>query len=213
MPTSLENYDDIKKEVISLYRELLQTSKENEFLKQMNEQTLEALNHLSISDEEKSKALIAIHTATTEQTLTKTFEQALLIINAGAKLPKEVEELDAKIDLIQEQKIEVNASVLDRNAKRGPEVTILGKQALLIDEQIKKLKKDIEYVDAQKNAMLEQVDDNKIIKAMDSMGETIGTLGNGGIKVPQKLFEVYLEQNQILTGIEKTGDTTLTKIK
>lgn len=213
MPTSLENYDDIKKEVISLYRELLQTSKENEFLKQMNEQTLEALNHLSISDEEKSKALIAIHTATTEQTLTKTFEQALLIINAGAKLPKEVEELDAKIDLIQEQKIEVNASVLDRNAKRGPEVTILGKQALLIDEQINKLKKDIEYVDAQKDAMLEQVDDNKIIKAMDSMGETIGTLGNGGIKVPQKLFEVYLEQNQILTGIEKTGDTTLTKIK
>ena len=212
MPTALENYDDIKKEVISLYGELLQTSKENEFLKQMNQQTLDALNYLSISDEEKSKALIAIHTATTEQTLTKTFEQALLIINAGVKLPKEVEELDAKIDLIQEQKTEVNASVLDRNAKRGPEVTILGKQALLIDEQINKLKKDIEYVDAQKGAMLEQVDDNKIIKAMDSMGETIGTLGNGGIKVPQKLFEVYLEQNQKLTGIAKTGDTTLTKL-
>ena len=212
MPTSLENYDDIKKEVISLYGELLQTSKENEFLKQMNEQTLEALNYLSISDEEKSKALIAIHTATTEQTLTKTFEQALLIINAGAKLPKEVEELDAKIDLIQEQKIEVNASVLDRNAKRGPEVTILGKQALLIDEQINKLKKDIEYVDSQKDAMLEQVGDNKIIKAMDSMGETIATLGNGGIKVPQKLFEVYLKQNQILTGISEAGDTTLTKL-
>ncbi len=212
MPTSLENYDDIKKEVISLYGELLQTSKENEFLKQMNEQTLEALNYLSISDEEKSKALIAIHTATTEQTLTKTFEQALLIINAGAKLPKEVEELDAKIDLIQEQKTEVGESILDRQSKRGPEVTILGKQALLIDEQINKLKKDIEYVTAQKDAMLEQVDDNKIIKAMDSMGETIGTLGNGGIRVPTKLFEVYLEQNQILTGIDKAGDTTLGKI-
>lgn len=212
MPTSLENYDDIKKEVISLYGELLQTSKENEFLKQMNEQTLEALNYLSISDEEKSKALIAIHTATTEQTLTKTFEQALLIINAGAKLPKEVEELDAKIDLIQEQKTEVGESILDRQSKRGPEVTILGKQALLIDEQINKLKKDIEYVGSQKDAMLEQVGDNKIIKAMDSMGETIATLGNGGIRVPQKLFEVYLEQNQVLTGINKAGDTTLTKL-
>ena len=212
MPTSLENYDDIKKEVISLYGELLQTSKENEFLKQMNEQTLEALNYLSISDEEKSKALIAIHTATTEQTLTKTFEQALLIINAGAKLPKEVEEMDAKIDLIQEQKTEVGESILDRQSKRGPEVTILGKQALLIDEQINKLKKDIEYVDSQKEAMLEQVGDNKIIKAMDSMGETIATLGNGGIRVPQKLFEVYLEQNQVLTGINKAGDTTLTKL-
>ncbi len=212
MPTSLENYDDIKKEVISLYGELLQTSKENEFLKQMNEQTLEALNYLSISDEEKSKALIAIHTATTEQTLTKTFEQALLIINAGAKLPKEVEEMDAKIDLIQEQKTEVGESILDRQSKRGPEVAILGKQALLIDEQINKLKKDIEYVGSQKDAMLEQVGDNKIIKAMDSMGETIATLGNGGIRVPQKLFEVYLEQNQKLTGINKAGDTTLTKL-
>ena len=212
MPTSLENYDDIKKEVISLYGELLQTSKENEFLKQMNEQTLEALNSLSISDAEKSKALIAIHTATTEQTLTKTFEQALLIINTGVKLPKEVEEMDAKIDLIQEQKTEVGESILDRQSKRGPEVTILGKQALLIDEQINKLKKDIEYVDSQKDAMLEQVGDNKIIKAMDSMGETIATLGNGGIKVPQKLFEVYLEQNQVLTGINKAGDTTLTKL-
>ena len=212
MLTSLENYDDIKKEVISLYGELLQTSKENEFLKQMNEQTLEALNYLSISDEEKSKALIAIHTATTEQTLTKTFEQALLIINTGVKLPKEVEEMDAKIDLIQEQKTEVGESILDRQSKRVPEVTILGKQALLIDEQINKLKKDIEYVDSQKDAMLEQVDDNKIIKAMDSMGETIATLGNGGIRVPQKLFEVYLEQNQVLTGINKAGDTTLTKL-
>lgn len=212
MLTSLENYDDIKKEVISLYGELLQTSKENEFLKQMNEQTLEALNYLSISDEEKSKALIAIHTATTEQTLTKTFEQALLIINTGVKLPKEVEEMDAKIDLIQEQKTEVGESILDRQSKRGPEVAILEKQALLIDEQINKLKKDIEYVDAQKDAMLEQVDDNKIIKAMDSMGETIATLGNGGIRVPQKLFEVYLEQNQVLTGIDKSGDTTLTKL-
>lgn len=212
MLTSLENYDDIKKEVISLYGELLQTSKENEFLKQMNEQTLDALNGLSISDAEKSKALIAIHTATTEQTLTKTFEQALLIINTGVKLPKEVEEMDAKIDLIQEQKTEVGESILDRQSKRGPEVTILGKQALLIDEQINKLKKDIEYVDAQKDAMLEQVDDNKIIKAMDSMGETIATLGNGGIRVPQKLFEVYLEQNQVLTGINKAGDTTLTKL-
>lgn len=212
MPTALENYDDIKKEVISLYDELLQTSKENEFLKQMNQQTLDALNYLSISDAEKSKALIAIHTATTEQTLTKTFEQALLIINTGVKLPKEVEEMDAKIDLIQEQKTEVGESILDRQSKRGPEVTILGKQALLIDEQINKLKKDIEYVDAQKDAMLKQVDDNKIIKAMDSMGETIGTLGNGGIRVPQKLFEVYLEQNQKLTGITKTGDTTLSKL-
>lgn len=212
MPTSLENYDDIKKEVISLYGELLQTSKENEFLKQMNEQTLEALNGLSISDAEKSKALIAIHTATTEQTLTKTFEQALLIINTGVKLPKEVEEMDAKIDLIQEQKTEVGESILDRQSKRGPEVTILGKQALLIDEQINKLKKDIEYVGSQKDAMLEQVGDNKIIKAMDSMGETIATLGNGGIRVPQKLFEVYLEQNQKLTGINKAGDTTLSKL-
>ena len=212
MVTALETYDDIKEEVKKLYGELLAVSEDNEFLKKMNEQTVKSLNDLSISDEEKAKVLITIHTNTTEQTLTKTFDQALIIIDKGAKLAKELEEMDAKIDLIQEQKTEVGEAILDRQLKRTPEVTILNKQALLIDEQINKLKKDIDYIDAQKDAMIEQVADNKIIKAMDSMGETIGTLGNGGIRVPTKLFEVYLEQNQMLTNISKAGDTTLTKL-
>lgn len=212
MATLLTNYDEIKDEVKKLYAELLTVSKENEFLKEMNKQTIDSLNGLCISDEEKAKALIAIHSSTTEQTISKTFEQALLIIDKASKLPKEMEEMDAKIDLLQEQKSEVNQAVLDRQAKRQPEVNILIKQELLTQEQINKLKKDIEYVESQKNAMLEQVIDNRTIKAMDSIGETIGTLGNGGIKVPQKLFEVYLEQNQILTGISKTGDTTITKL-
>lgn len=212
MVTALETYDDIKEEVKKLYGELLAVSEGNEFLKKMNEQTVKSLNDLSISDEEKAKVLIAIHTNTTEQTLTKTFDQALIIIDKGAKLAKELEEMDAKIDLIQEQKTEVGEAILDRQLKRTPEVTILNKQALLIDEQINKLKKDIDYIDAQKDAMIEQVADNKIIKAMDSMGETIGTLGNGGIRVPAKLFEVYLEQNQMLTDISRVGDTTLTKL-
>lgn len=212
MATLLTNYDEIKDEVKKLYAELLTVSKENEFLKEMNKQTIDSLNGLCISDEEKAKALIAIHSSTTEQTISKTFEQALLIIDKASKLPKEMEEMDAKIDLLQEQKSEVNQAVLDRQAKRQPEVNILTKQELLTQEQINKLKKDIEYVESQKNAMLEQVIDNRTIKAMDSIGETIGTLGNGGIRVPQKLFEVYLEQNQILTGISKTGDTTITKL-
>lgn len=212
MATLLTNYDEIKDEVKKLYAELLTVSKENEFLKEMNKQTIDSLNGLCISDEEKAKVLIAIHSSTTEQTISKTFEQALLIIDKASKLPKEMEEMDAKIDLLQEQKSEVNQAVLDRQAKRQPEVNILTKQELLTQEQINKLKKDIEYVESQKNAMLEQVIDNRTIKAMDSIGETIGTLGNGGIRVPQKLFEVYLEQNQILTGISKAGDTTITKL-
>lgn len=212
MATLLTNYDEIKDEVKKLYAELLTVSKENEFLKEMNKQTIDSLNGLCISDEEKAKALIAIHSSTTEQTISKTFEQALLIIDKASKLPKEMEEMDAKIDLLQEQKSEVNQAVLDRQAKRQPEVNILTKQELLTQEQINKLKKDIEYIESQKNAMLEQVIDNRTIKAMDSIGETIGTLGNGGIRVPQKLFEVYLEQNQILTGISKAGDTTITKL-
>ena len=212
METLLTNYDQIKDEVKKLYAELLTVSKENEFLKEMNKQTIDSLNGLCISDEEKAKALIAIHSSTTEQTISKTFEQALLIIDKASKLPKEMEEMDAKIDLLQEQKSEVNQAVLDRQAKRQPEVNILTKQELLTQEQINKLKKDIEYVESQKNAMLDQVIDNRTIKAMDSIGETIGTLGNGGIRVPQKLFEVYLEQNQILTGISKAGDTTITKL-
>ena len=46
MPTLLTNYDEIKTEVISLYGELLTVSKDNQFLKVTQRQTIESLNAL-----------------------------------------------------------------------------------------------------------------------------------------------------------------------
>lgn len=125
---------------------------------------------------------------------------------------KQANELDAKADLITEQKNEVVESILDRKQKRAPEITILNKQASLIDEQINKLKKDIDYINSQKTSMIEQVADNRKIKAMDSIGDMIATLGNGGLVPSTAMFGTYFGLSTSLTGQAAPGDYTVTKI-
>jgi len=209
---NLEEYEDIKEEIKAIYDELLNKALENKFLIQTKLEIKEAIESLSISDEEKAKTLISLSTQSVEQTLSRTFDQALVILDKCLKLPKEIQELDARVDLLQTQEMEVKESIKDRQSKRGPEINILLAQEKLILEQIEKLKKDIEYVVAQKTSMLEQLIDNRIIKSMDSMGETISTIANGGVVVPKKLFEVYLELHNKLTGVSKDGDFTLKKM-
>jgi len=203
--TDFENYKDIKEEIKAIYDELLNKALDNSFLIQTKQEIKEAIESLSISDEEKAKAIITLHTQSVEQTLSRTFDQALVILDKCLKLPKELEELDARVDLLQTQEREVQESIKDRQSKRGPEINILLAQEKLINEQINKLKEDIAFVITQKEKMVEQVIDNRIIKAMDSMGETISTIANGGIVVPKKLFEVYLELHNKLTGVSKSN--------
>jgi len=212
MSKDFEDYEDIKEEIKAIYDELLNKALENKFLIQTKQEIKEAIESLSISDEEKAKALISLYSQSVEQTLSRTFDQALVILDKCLKLPKELEELDARVDLVQTQEQEVQESIKDRQSKRGPELNILLAQEKLILEQIEKLKKDTDYVVTQKEKLIEQVIDNRIIKSMDSMGETISTLGNGGIVVPKKLFEVYLELHHKLTGVSKDGDFTLKKM-
>jgi len=208
------DYGAVKNEIKQTYDELLELSLDNSFLTQTELKIKEAIDDLDITGEEKAKSLITLYSTIAEQTLSKTFEQAMAIVNMGIKLPKEAEELDAKIDLVNEQKSEVSEAILDRQSKRVPEVNILIQQELLIKEQINKLKKDIDYVEAQKDAMLEQVQDNKVIKGLDSIGDTIGTIGNGGIQVPTKMFELYFQLHNKLVenSITDTDNIKLTKI-
>jgi len=212
MSKDLENYEDIKDEIKAIYDEFLEKSLDNRYLIQAKQEIKEAIESLSISDEEKAKAIISLYTQSVEQTLSRTFDQALVILDKCLKLPKELEELDARVDLLQTQEQEVQESIKDRQTKRGPELNILLAQEKLILEQIEKLKKDTDFVITQKEKMIEQVIDNRIIKSMDSMGETISTIANGGVVVPKKLFEVYLELHNKLTGVSKDGDFSLKKM-
>jgi len=113
--------------------------------------------------------------------------------------------------LQQLKKTELQESILDRQQKRPVEVANLTKQGQLLDKQVAKLAEDILYIVAQKTSMLEQVQHNKIIKAMDSMGDMIGTLGAGGLVPGAAMFEVYFKLNKSLTNAELPTNYTVTK--
>ena len=62
--------------------------------------------------------------------------------------------------------------------------------------------------------MQEQVEHNKIIKAMDAMADMIGTLGAGGLKPSTKMFEIFFTLNHLLTNVTAptaSADLTITK--
>ncbi len=211
MSTALNNYDEIKTEVKTLYKELLTEAKENDFFLETKNNIQEAINSLAISDEKKADALIAMYAQLASVTVSKTFDQAIIIIDKATKLPKELLEMDKKIDIATAQEDELRESILDRQQKRPAEVANLTKQGQLLDKQVAKLTEDILYIAAQKTSMVEQVQHNKIIKAMDSMGDMIGTLGAGGLVPGAAMFEVYFKLNKSLTNAELPTNYTVTK--
>ena len=120
---------------------------------------------------------------------------------------------EAKKNIV-EQINEMKESVLDRQQKRPVEVANLTKQGTLIDAQVAKMLEDKLYVIAQKISMQEQVEHNKIIKAMDAMADMIGTLGAGGLKPSTKMFEILFTLNHLLTNVTAptaSADLTITK--
>ena len=124
---------------------------------------------------------------------------------------KQVTKLDEEIDLLESQDLELKESILDRQQKRPIEVANLTKQGTLIDGQVAKLSEDKLFVIAQKTSMLEQVQDNKKIKAMDSMADMIGTLGAGGLVPGTAILQTYFELNKGLTGVNLPSSYTITK--
>ena len=124
---------------------------------------------------------------------------------------KQVERLDKEILLLDAQEDEMQQSILDRQQKRPVEVANLTKQGTLIDGQIAKMTEDKLYVIAQKTSMIEQVSHNKIIKAMDSMGDMIGTLGAGGLIINSAMFGVYFRLNKLLTNQDEPTSYSVTK--
>ncbi len=125
---------------------------------------------------------------------------------------KQVEKLDEEIDLLAAQEEELRESILDRQSKRPVEVANLTKQGDLIDGQVGKIIEDKLYVTAQKTSMLEQVEYNKIIKAMDSMGDMIGTIGAGGLVPSSAMFGVYFRLNKLLTNENEPSSYSITKV-
>lgn len=203
---------EIVKQVKTTYQELLSETIKNEFYITTLSNIATAVENLSISEEKKSEAVISFYSQMSSETLTKTFDQAILLVERSHKLPKELDKLDKDIDISTEQENELKESILDRQLKRPIEVANLTKQGTLIDGQVSKIIEDTLYVIAQKTSMLEQVGHNKIIKAMDSMGDMIGTIGAGGLVPSASMFGVYFSLNQQLTNVTAPTSYSITKV-
>lgn len=203
---------EIVKQVKTTYQELLSETIKNEFYITTLSNIAIAVENLSISEEKKSEAVISFYSQMSSETLTKTFDQAILLVERSHKLPKELDKLDKDIDISTEQENELKESILDRQQKRPIEVANLTKQGTLIDNQVSKMIEDTLYVIAQKTSMLQQVEHNKIIKAMDSMGDMIGTIGAGGLVPSTSMFGVYFSLNQQLTSVTAPTSYSITKV-
>ncbi len=210
--TIVFNNEEVVTQVKSTYQELLTETIKNEFYSKTLANITAAVENLAISEEKKAESLILFYSQMSSETLTKTFDQAILLVERSHKLPKELDKLDKDIDISTEQENELKESILDRQLKRPIEVANLTKQGTLIDGQVSKIIEDTLYVIAQKTSMLEQVEHNKVIKAMDSMGDMIGTIGAGGLVPSASMFGVYFSLNQQLTNVTAPTSYSITKV-
>lgn len=224
--------------VVGVYESLLTATAENKFVTDTRADITEYLENMSLSNEKTAELFISFSSNLASSTIAKTMDQSIIICEKSVKidlettllqaqidninseidsrdalLEKDIAIKDAQLDLIEEQANEVFESATDRREKRPLEVANLENQGKLILKQIDKLEEDKLYVVQQKDSMVEQVGHNKIIKAMDAMGDMIGTLGAGGMKPSQKMFEVFFELNQILTEVEVDDPITLSATK
>ena len=199
---SLSITDEKKSEMIVLLNSNLATST---ISKTMDQATIicDKVSKINLENSLLQKQLDKIENeiSINNQTLTKD-----LVIK-----DKQAARLDKEIDLIDSQQDESHENVLDRQQKRPIEVANLTKQGTLIDGQISKLNEDKLYVISQKEKMIEQVEHNKIIKAMDSMGDMIGTLGAGGLIINSAMFGVYFRLNKLLTNQDEPTSYSVTK--
>jgi hypothetical protein len=69
----------------------------------------------------------------------------------------------------------------------------------LVGQQLAKLVADTEYVIQQDAQLVQSVADNKLIKAIDTLGDTYGTFGAGGITVNADMWGTYYDLIYALT--------------
>lgn len=80
----------------------------------------------------------------------------------------------------------------------------------LVAQQLGKLVADTNYVIQQDTQLVESVADNKIIKAIDTLGDTYGTFGAGGITVNADMWKTYYDLVSELTSVNTGAIDTST---
>lgn len=101
------------------------------------------------------------------------------------------------------------AELLDKQiVSAGISSSNLTKQGELLDKQILKMAEDILLTTAQKDAIADQVIDNRRIKAVSSLGDTFGTMSANQVAPNAEMWAVYFNMvNQLETIVVPTTMT------
>jgi hypothetical protein len=82
----------------------------------------------------------------------------------------------------------------------------------LSEIQLEKAQRDSDMIKTQEIELRASVVYNNKIKALDSMADTYGTFGAGGLTVSSDMWKVYFEQIKSLTNISLPASTSITKV-
>jgi hypothetical protein len=101
-------------------------------------------------------------------------------------------------------------------ARRALELDVAdATQQYKIDQQAAQLNKtqaETSYIEEQETQLVASVGFNNKIKAIDTMGDTFGTFGAGGLTVSANMWSTYFGLINDLTGATVPASTTVTKV-
>jgi len=103
-------------------------------------------------------------------------------------------------------------ALVEKKYRFDKELEQLDQQLAMMGHQVDKAKGDAEYVAAQIIALKEQVIDNRKIKALDSLADTYGTFGAGGLTVSSDMWQVYFEIVDDLATTTFGGSSTVVTV-
>jgi hypothetical protein len=79
-------------------------------------------------------------------------------------------------------------------------------------QQLAKLTAETSYIDEQETQLINSVNFNNKIKSLDSLADTYGTLGAGGLTVSSDMWTTYFEIVSDLATTTAPTSTTITKV-
>ena len=82
-------------------------------------------------------------------------------------------------------------STIDQSIEMAKQEILLDEQEELLQKQIDKLVADKLFVETQTTELTESVNFNNKIKALDSMGDMIGTMGAGSLTITEEMWTFY----------------------
>jgi hypothetical protein len=208
------------------YDTLIKQSLGSESLYIRVKETLEELTNDSAMDNRTKGGIIASVMNSMVSSITNASMQTALSWSKAEKdLKLKKEETVTKLELGEQQRLKAVQDV--RLATAGADLSVSTKDDKiavsnverqvaegskdakidLTEYQAKKARNDASYVASQEAALEQQVVDNRKIKGLDSLADTYGTFGAGGINLSPEMWATYFGVVNDLTGADVPTDT------